>query len=368
MIEGLSTVGSSVALLYICVALHGEKVKSKGFVSFIFLALIVVQTLILVVYDRLPVGITPIVNSLLPITFTYLFLLALGRKKHIIVSIIYISIIMISGQISIMPFYLYAGKTMLIKPGDVDSIFCIIASIITVLVVYSYKEKFQKLQEILFTLFDRIDYKKHRRFIFKILLLLFLFLVGIYVKNLGQHNRLEFDLADLMVITIFSIVLISFIKDIKTSYDMSQYKQNKLKEKIQLVEIPNNIISASLTDKLRYAKELGVNMRVSYEGNSEVSLNDLDLTEIFSIIIDNAIETAYCTNKEVDIEVSLQKDFSLIVENTFKKDDNGDILKYGESKKLSLARLVTLEKSIFNLAINKEIISNIFRVEVVIEG
>lgn len=124
--------------------------------------------------------------------------------------------------------------------------------------------------------------------------------------------------------------------------DLVQWdEKNKINHKMRFVNIPNMLVASILSIKLEKADELGVAMIVNYNGDYDVEVETKDFIDVLGILIDNAIEAAYYADcKVVDINILFDEEqFLLEIENEFKRDDKGNIMKYGDSKKIGLKNI-----------------------------
>jgi len=112
----------------------------------------------------------------------------------------------------------------------------------------------------------------------------------------------------------------------------------RISHKMKYINIPNMIVASVLSLKLEKAEKLGVILDVAHDGDFPVKINSKDFIDIINILLDNAIEAAYHTTlRDVEVHILFAKDkFILSVLNGFTLDQNGEILKYGDSKKIGL--------------------------------
>lgn len=134
---------------------------------------------------------------------------------------------------------------------------------------------------------------------------------------------------------------------------------NKINYKLKYINIPNTVVASILSIKQDYAQELGVNLKVTYDGSSNVKINSKIFIDLLNIIVDNAIEVAHFA-KDMTVYINLRFDdnrFEINTKNFKSFDANGKLLKYGVSKHIGLRNieeLVRKNKSIHYDIIDKE--------------
>lgn len=127
--------------------------------------------------------------------------------------------------------------------------------------------------------------------------------------------------------------------------------ENKINYKLKYINIPNPIVASILSIKQDYAQELGVNLKVTYEGDSNVKINSKIFIDLLNIIVDNAIEVAhYAADKTVYIKLMFEdQKFVFDTRNYKKYDENGTVLKYGDSKHIGLRNIEELVRKNGNI-------------------
>lgn len=135
-------------------------------------------------------------------------------------------------------------------------------------------------------------------------------------------------------------------------------EKNKINYKLKYINIPNTVVASILSIKQDYAGELGVNLKVTYDGSSNVKINSRIFIDLINIIVDNAIEVAHFT-KDKTVYINLKFDdcrFEFTTKNSKNYDENDKLLKYGTSKHIGLRNIEELVRK--NKSINYEIINN----------
>lgn len=134
--------------------------------------------------------------------------------------------------------------------------------------------------------------------------------------------------------------------------------KNKINYKLKYINIPNTVVASILSIKQDYAEELGVNLKVAYDGNSNVKINSKIFIDLINIIVDNAIEVAHFS-KDKTVYINLKFDdyrFEFTTKNFKNYDENGKLLKYGSSKHIGLKNIKEMVRK--NKNINYNIIDN----------
>ncbi len=134
--------------------------------------------------------------------------------------------------------------------------------------------------------------------------------------------------------------------------------KNKINYKLKYINIPNTVVASILSIKQDYARELGVNLKVTYDGSSDVEINSKIFIDLINIIVDNAIEAAHFTkDKTVYINLKFDDDrFEFTTKNFKNYDENGKLLKYGTSKHIGLRNIEEMVRK--NKKINYDITDN----------
>jgi len=124
-----------------------------------------------------------------------------------------------------------------------------------------------------------------------------------------------------------------------------------MKRKIRMTDIQHPLLSGVLCTKNSYAKELGVNLHVSAFGAGDIGINAIEAVEAISVLLDNAIEVAhFATDKEVAVVIVLNTTgLTLSVTNNKAYDEEGNVKKYGKSRKVGLGTLRKLNKKYQNV-------------------
>lgn len=118
----------------------------------------------------------------------------------------------------------------------------------------------------------------------------------------------------------------------------SQYKSSNIDKKYEFLKLKNPIVAGILSNKYEYAKSLGVDLNVRTIEIGQLNISFSDLTEMLSILLDNAIETAFYTNpKLVEVTIYSLDNTTIIDIFNFKAyDDNGKLLKKHKSNNIGL--------------------------------
>ncbi|ABX43222.1 ATP-binding protein [Lachnoclostridium phytofermentans] len=148
------------------------------------------------------------------------------------------------------------------------------------------------------------------------------------------------------------------IEDVRTVLkDLLEWdEKNKINYKLKYINIPNTVVASILSMKQDYARELGVNLKVIYDGSSNVKINSKIFVDLINIIVDNAIEVAHFTeDKTVYINLIFDDNrFEFTTKNFKNYDKNGKLLKYGTSKHIGLRNIEEMVRK--NISINYDII------------
>lgn len=135
-------------------------------------------------------------------------------------------------------------------------------------------------------------------------------------------------------------------------------EKNKINYKLKYINIPNTVVASILSIKQDYAGELGVNLKVTYDGSSNVKINSKIFIDLINIIVDNAIEVAHFA-KDKTVYINLKFDdnrFEFTTKNSKNYDENGKLLKYGSSKHIGLRNIEEMVRK--NKSINYDINNN----------
>lgn len=127
--------------------------------------------------------------------------------------------------------------------------------------------------------------------------------------------------------------------------------KNKINYKLKYINIPNTVVASILSIKQDYAQELGVNLKVAYDGSSSVRINSKIFIDLLNIIIDNAIEVAHFVEDKT-VYINLKFDDNRFVFNTKNLksyDKNGNLLKYGISKHIGIRNIEKLVRKNKNI-------------------
>lgn len=140
-------------------------------------------------------------------------------------------------------------------------------------------------------------------------------------------------------------------------------EKNKINYKMRFVNIPNMIVASILSIKVGRAEELGVHIIVNYTGKSAVDVQSKDFIDILNILIDNAVEAAYYTDdKQVRIDLAFKEDeFLMDIENSYKRDEAGHVMKYGESRQIGLENIRDITNVNENIEFSVNMLDNIFK-------
>jgi len=117
--------------------------------------------------------------------------------------------------------------------------------------------------------------------------------------------------------------------------DMSGVRDN-----IKLTKINNPIVFAAITLAGRKAKDLGVALDVISYGKQVANINSKELSEVVTVLMDNAIEASYFADKKVNVRIDMSEYIDIKIDNDFTTKD-GHIQKYGLSNNIGLT---TVEK------------------------
>lgn len=147
-------------------------------------------------------------------------------------------------------------------------------------------------------------------------------------------------------------------------------EKNKINYRLKYINIPNTVVASILSIKQDYAQELGVDLKVTYDGSSNVKINSKIFIDLLNIIVDNAIEVAhFAEDKTVYINLKFGDNrFEFITKNFKSFDEKGKLLKYGASKHIGLRNIEELVRK--NKSINYDIIDKgeVFEIRLIINN
>ncbi len=158
------------------------------------------------------------------------------------------------------------------------------------------------------------------------------------IKGFWHSYANIMQVIDIMVSTEY--LEVSDVKDALREF-VSGYHDDQISTKLAIVEVPHMIVSCVLSSKLAYAQQLGVHLTIDSFGKEAAAIDwhMRDLTEVLSILLDNAIEAAYFSNQEVTIKGSLSPtEFVFEVHNSY-TTKQGLVKKFGKSNGVGLKRV-----------------------------
>lgn len=144
-------------------------------------------------------------------------------------------------------------------------------------------------------------------------------------------------------------------------------EENKINNKLRYINIPNVVIASVLSIKYSYAESLHVKLDVKYNGNKSISINSKDFIDVLNIVMDNAIEAAHYTDDKIvliDVDFDHVEYINIKIVNHFAVDENNQVLKYGDSKKIGLGTIDDIVDKTKNLEVNYSVKDHTYEVDI----
>jgi signal transduction histidine kinase len=121
-------------------------------------------------------------------------------------------------------------------------------------------------------------------------------------------------------------------------------QENKISYKLKYVGLPDITVAAVMSIQLEYANSLGVQLEVTFSGDTQVNLNRKTLIDMLNIVTENAIEVAHYTETKV-VKVGLwfgEDKFTMTISNEYAMNESGNIKKHGKSHGVGLESIHNL--------------------------
>jgi hypothetical protein len=143
--------------------------------------------------------------------------------------------------------------------------------------------------------------------------------------------------------------------------DMSGVRDN-----IKLTKINNPIIFAAITLAARKAKDLKVELDVVSYGKQVANINSKELSEVVTVLMDNAIQAAYYASKKVNVRIDMSEYIDIKIENDFTTEE-GHIQKYGHSNQIGLTTVENIADKYDNMTYSFAMVDNHYTAQIVIK-
>jgi len=143
--------------------------------------------------------------------------------------------------------------------------------------------------------------------------------------------------------------------------DMSGVRDN-----IKLTKINNPIIFAAITLSARKAKDLKVELDVVSYGKQVANINSKELSEVVTVLMDNAIQAAYYASKKVNIRIDMSEHIDIKIDNDFTTEE-GHIQKLGHSNHIGLTTVENIANKYDNMTYSFTMENNHYTVQIVIK-
>ena len=143
--------------------------------------------------------------------------------------------------------------------------------------------------------------------------------------------------------------------------DMSGVRDN-----IKLTKINNPIIFAAITLSARKAKDLKVELDVVSYGKQVANINSKELSEVVTVLMDNAIQAAYYASRKVNIRIDMSEHIDIKIDNDFTIED-GHIQKFGHSNHIGLTTVENIASKYDNMTYSFTMENNHYTAQIVIK-